>query len=97
MLGSFQALGTLLLTLLLGRLGDGGHGRETSPSRGARGLVVGQVLVWSSALLLTGVFPALAVSLSVRGAYLGCRSLPRRERPIKRARHCSGAWHVTSL
>lgn len=67
-LGSFQALGTMLLTLLLGRLGDGGR---------ARGLVVGQILVWGSALLLllTGAFPALALAYLLRGAYQGCRSL----------------------
>ena len=76
-LGSFQALGMMLLTLLLGRLGDGGHGRETGPGRGARGLVVGQVLVWCSTLLLlmTGAFPALALAYLLRGAYQGCRSL----------------------
>jgi MFS family permease len=67
-LGSFQALGMMLLTLLLGRLGDG---------HCARGLVVGQVLVWGSALLLllTGAFPALALAYLLRGAYQGCRSL----------------------
>ncbi len=67
-LGSFQALGTVLLTLLLGRLAGGNR---------ARGLVVGQVLVWASALLLlvTGAFPALALAYLLRGAYLGCRLL----------------------
>jgi len=67
-LGSFQALGAMSLTLLLGRLGDG---------RRVRGLVVGQALVWGSALvlLLTGSFPALAVGYLLRGAYQGCRSL----------------------
>jgi hypothetical protein len=67
-LGSFQALGTMLLTLLLGRLGDG---------RRARGLFAGQMLVWCSMLLLliTGAFPALALAYLLRGAYQGCRSL----------------------
>jgi MFS family permease len=67
-LGSFQALGMMLLTLLLGRLGDGHR---------VRGLAVGQTLVWGSALLLllTGAFPVLAAAYLLRGAYLGCRSL----------------------
>ena len=67
-LGSFQALGTMLLNLLLGRLSDGHR---------TRGLVVGQVLVWGSMLLLllTGAFPALALAYLLRGAYQGCRSL----------------------
>ncbi len=67
-LGSCQALGMMLLTLLLGRLGDGHR---------VRGLVTGQVLVWSSTLLLllTGAFPALALAYLLRGAYQGCRSL----------------------
>jgi len=82
-LGSFQALGAMMLTLLLGRLGDGGHGRETGPSRGARGLVVGQALVWGSALLLllTGAFPALAFAYLLRGAYQGCRLLAQARAP----------------
>lgn len=76
-LGSFQALGMMLLILVLGRLGSGGHGQEAGPSRGARGLVVGQVLVWGSMLLLllTGAFPVLALAYLLRGAYQGCRSL----------------------
>ena len=67
-LGSFQALGTMLLNLLLGRLGGG---------RRVRGLVAGQALVWASVLLLllTGAFPALALAYLLRGAYQGCRSL----------------------
>jgi len=67
-LGSFQALGTTLLTLALGRLGDG---------RRTRALVVGQALIWGSALLLllTGAFPMLALAYLLRGAYQGCRSL----------------------
>ena len=67
-LGSFQALGMILLTLLLGCLSD---------SNSARGFVVGQALVWGSALLLllTGAFPALAMAYLLRGAYQGCRSL----------------------
>jgi sugar phosphate permease len=67
-LGSFQALGMTLSNVLLGRLGDGHY---------ARGLVVGQALVWCSALLLllSGAFPALALAYLLRGAYQGCRSL----------------------
>ncbi len=67
-LGSFQSMGTTLLSLLLGRLSTGNR-------RG--GLVVGQALVWMAALLLllTGAFPALAFAYLLRGAYQGCRSL----------------------
>ena len=67
-LGSFQALGTMVLNLLLGRLDDG---------RRTRGLVVGQALVWGSALLLllTGAFPLLALAYLLGGAYQGCRAL----------------------
>ena len=68
MLGSFQALGMTLLTLLLGRLADG---------KGSWGLIAGQALVWVSALLLllSSGFPTLALAYWLRGAYQGCRSL----------------------
>jgi len=69
-LGSFQALGAMLLSLLLGRLGSDHHARE---------LVVGQALVWCSALLLllTGVFPVLALAYLLRGAFTSCLPLVR--------------------
>ncbi|MGD2178382.1 MAG: MFS transporter [Anaerolineae bacterium] len=91
-LGSFQALGATLLNPLLGRLGDE-TSRQTGPSPGkgsptqtkvrrlplaeARGLVVGQALVWGSALvlLLARTFPLLALAYLLRGAYQVCRSL----------------------
>ena len=68
LLGSFQALGMTLLALLLGRLGDGGR---------PRALVIGQALVWCSALLLlrSGALPVLALAYLLRGAYQACRSL----------------------
>ena len=67
-LGSVQALGTTMLNLWLGRLGNGGR---------PRGLLVGQVLVWCSACLLvvSGAFPVLTAAYLLRGAYQGCRSL----------------------
>jgi MFS family permease len=92
-LGSFQALGTTLLSPLLGRLSDGSAGQplrsesrgdsslrtaeEGSPLGRAGGLLVGQGLVWISALvlLLAGTFPILAGGYLLRGAYQGCRSL----------------------
>jgi MFS family permease len=92
-LGSFQALGTALFSPLLGRLSDGttGHppgseGGDDSPHRiredhsplgQVGGLLVGQGLVWISALilLLAGTFPVLAGGYLLRGAYQGCRSL----------------------
>lgn len=92
-LGSFQALGTALLSPLLGRLSDGapgqlspsGSGEDSPPWAGERrsplgrtgGLLVGQGLVWISALilLLAATFPILAGGYLLRGAYQGCRSL----------------------
>ncbi|MGD8996936.1 MAG: MFS transporter [Anaerolineae bacterium] len=91
-LGSFQALGAALLNPLLGRIGGEtepetvpGPGRELRtqmrakrfPLTEARGLVAGQSLVWSSALilLLARTFPLLALAYLLRGAYQGCRSL----------------------
>jgi MFS family permease len=94
-LGSFQALGTALLSPLLGRLSDGtaGHPPDSGGGEGASprtreerstlgpagGLLVGQGLVWISALilLLAGTFPILAGGYLLRGAYQGCRSLIR--------------------
>jgi MFS family permease len=91
-LGSFQAMGAALLNPLLGRLSDGIK-RETGsaadkesqtegkagrfPVAEARGLAVGQALVWGSALilLLAGTYPLLALAYLLRGAYQGCRSL----------------------
>lgn len=91
-LGSFQALGMALLNPLLGHLSDGAAGQppgyegeisplrtreERSPLGRAGGLLVGQGLVWISALilLLAGTFPVLAGGYLLRGAYQGCRSL----------------------
>lgn len=92
-LGSFQALGTALLNPLLGRLSDGTTGINIGPVSGgdspaqtkrrpslldrAGGLLAGQALVWTSALvlLLAGPFPILAGAYLLRGAYQGCRSL----------------------
>jgi MFS family permease len=91
-LGSFQAMGATVLNPLLGRLGgeakrktdsDAGDGSQTRtagsgvPLTEARGLVVGQALVWGSALilLLAGTFPLLALAYLFRGAYQVCRSL----------------------
>jgi MFS family permease len=91
-LGSFQALGAALLNPLLGRLGDETKGETSSQadmgshiqakSRGfplaeAPGLIIGQALVWSSALILVlaGTFPLLALAYLLRGAYQSCRSL----------------------
>ncbi|MGD8245137.1 MAG: MFS transporter [Anaerolineae bacterium] len=91
-LGSFQALGAALLNPLLGYLGDETK-RNTSrrfrkcprtqaqakqsPLATTRGLVVGQALVWVSALvlLLARAFPLLALAYLLRGAYQGCRAL----------------------
>jgi len=93
MLGSFQALGMALLNPLLGRLSDGSTGKTSRSVTGegsgpqikeehsllgrAGGLMVGQGLVWISALilLLAGTFPVLAGAYLLRGAYQGCRSL----------------------
>ena len=74
MMGSFQALGMTLLTLLLGRLRDG---------KRARGLVVGQALVWRSTLLLAraAAVPVLAFAYLLRGAYQGCRTLIQARAP----------------
>ncbi len=92
-LGSFQALGMALLGPFLGRLSDGATARNRRSDRGegslaevreglsflhcADGMVVGQALVWASALLLllAGTFPFLALAYFLRGAYQGCRSL----------------------
>lgn len=93
MLGSFQALGIALLGLFVGRVSGGaaGHGRAAEHSarpfygqkRGDAvfepwpGLLVGQALVWMSALilLLDGSFPLRALAFVLRGAHQGCRSL----------------------
>ncbi len=80
MLGSFQALGTVLFNPLLGCLGDRRREQDTG-SAGmmgrSRGLVVGSGIVWSSVvvLLLARSFPLLAAAYLLRGAYQGCRSL----------------------
>jgi MFS family permease len=91
-LGSFQALGAALLNPLLGRLGNGTKRSTGSPpikepdtqakARGfplteSRGLMVGQALVWGSALilLLGGIYPLFALAYLFRGAYQSCRSL----------------------
>lgn len=79
-LGSFQALGTALLSPLLGRLGagrSGDDGRSRGIIGGAPNLIVAQGLVWGSVLLLlvAGSFPVLAAAYLLRGAYQGCRSL----------------------
>lgn len=91
-LGSFQAMGAALLNPLLGCLGDRTKRKTTSdtdeepqtqrkarwfPVAEARGLVVGQALVWGSALILlvAGTFPLLALAYVLRGAYQSCRSL----------------------
>ena len=69
-LGSCHALGMTLLTLLLGRIGDG---------RRVKGIVVGQVLMWCSMLLLLlgKAFPVLALAYLLRGSLSGCFSLTR--------------------
>jgi MFS family permease len=74
MMGSFQALGMTLLTLLLGHLSDGG---------GVRGLIIGQALVWCSALLLAraAAVPLLALAYLLRGAYQACRTLMQARAP----------------
>lgn len=76
-LGSFQALGTTLLSPLLGRLGTRNYGQGSGARGGPRPLMVGQGMVWGSALLLllAGAFPVLAFAYVLRGAYQGCRSL----------------------
>ncbi len=91
-LGSFQALGAAFLGPLLGRLSDGAARQDPFRDEGAprvrtttqssllhpsRALLVGQGLVWFSALvlLLAATFPVLAVAYLLRGAYQGCRSL----------------------
>jgi MFS family permease len=91
-LGSFQALGATFLNPLLGRLSDETRQNTPpdscgesliwkkarwSPLPGTPGLVVGQALVWSSALilLLAGTFPLLAIAYLLRGTYQVCRSL----------------------
>ncbi len=91
-LGSFQALGAAFLGPFLGRLSDtplqGDPLRDerapmarTRKQSGlldpSRALLVGQTLVWLSALilLLAATYPVLAVAYLLRGAYQGCRSL----------------------
>jgi MFS transporter, DHA1 family, tetracycline resistance protein len=70
-LGSFQALGTVGLNPLLGRLNEGERGERRL------GMMIGQALVWVSALLLVmmGSFPVLAGAYLLRGAYQSCRAL----------------------
>lgn len=80
LLGSFQALGTAVLSPLLGRFGGDGDGTDLRPDR-RRGwvsrLLVGPGLVWGSVLMLLRAtqLPLLAAAYLLRGAYQGCRSL----------------------
>jgi len=78
-LGSFQALGTALLSPFLGRLVDGD--KQEVQSRGfmglGLGLPVGVGLFWGSVLVLlvAGTLPLLVLAYLLRGAYFACRSL----------------------
>lgn len=67
-MGSVYAVGMTLLSLLLGRLREG---------RRSWGFVLGQGLVWVSALLLAFVpgMGAIGAAFFVRGAYQACRAL----------------------